>query len=198
MKQILLALLSGLFLLASVPSQADVTLIMIRHGEKPAEGLGQLNCQGLNRALALPDVLLAKFGRPDAVFAPNPGVTATDRGNTYNYIRPLATIEPTAIRLGMPVNTQRGAADLAALQSDLLGPEHSGQLIYVAWEHTLLVQLARNILQQNGGDPGTAPSWDSADFDSIYELRVPTHGKAFLRIDHEGLNGLSELCPGQK
>lgn len=24
----------------------------------------------------------------------------------YSYVRPLATIEPTAIRLGMPVNTQ--------------------------------------------------------------------------------------------
>ena len=28
------------------------TLICIRHGEKPATGLGQLSCQGLNRALA--------------------------------------------------------------------------------------------------------------------------------------------------
>ncbi len=32
------------------------TLVFVRHGEKPAQGYGQLNCQGLNRALALPAV----------------------------------------------------------------------------------------------------------------------------------------------
>jgi hypothetical protein len=30
------------------------TIIFIRHGEKPLSGLGQITCQGLNRALALP------------------------------------------------------------------------------------------------------------------------------------------------
>ena len=48
------------------------TIVLVRHGEKPAEGLGQLNCQGLNRALALPFVIERLFGRPDAVFAPDP------------------------------------------------------------------------------------------------------------------------------
>src|SRR5580692_7372024 len=48
------------------------TIVCIRHGEKPPGGLGQLNCRGLNRALALPDVLLKKFGTPQFIFAPNP------------------------------------------------------------------------------------------------------------------------------
>ena len=48
------------------------TIVLIRHGEKPDEGLGQLNCQGLNRALALPTVIAKTFGRPGAIFAPNP------------------------------------------------------------------------------------------------------------------------------
>ena len=48
------------------------TIVLIRHGEKPVEGLGQLNCQGLNRALALPFVIEKLFGKPDAVFAPDP------------------------------------------------------------------------------------------------------------------------------
>ena len=46
------------------------TIVFVRHGEKPEAGLGQLSCQGLNRALALPAVIRAKFGRPDAIFAP--------------------------------------------------------------------------------------------------------------------------------
>jgi len=54
------------------PPNSDQTIIMIRHGEKPSSHpSGQLNCQGLNRALALPAVL-AKYGRPVAIFAPNP------------------------------------------------------------------------------------------------------------------------------
>lgn len=86
-------------------AQAASELIFIRHGEKPEKGLGQLNCQGLNRALALPKVLLTRYGTPDLLVAPNPGATKQDWGVVYNYVRPLATIEPLAIRLGMPVDT---------------------------------------------------------------------------------------------
>src|ERR1700727_2627529 len=31
---------------------AATTIVLVRHAEKPEDGLGQLNCQGLNRALA--------------------------------------------------------------------------------------------------------------------------------------------------
>ncbi|MDQ2927355.1 MAG: hypothetical protein M3R22_04185 [Pseudomonadota bacterium] len=190
-----------LFLLAAcvaIPARADITIVVIRHGEKPERGLGQLNCQGLNRALALPDVLVAKFGKPDALFAPDPGVTADDLGQPYNYIRPLATIEPTAIRLGRPVNTQWGLANLAPLEDELLSPAHAGQLLVVAWEHSLAVQLARDILSRRGADPASVPDWPRDDFDSIYVLSIPVSGKAAFRLDHEGLDGQSMSCPGQK
>ena len=68
------------------------TIVLVRHGEKPADGLGQLNCQGLNRALALPAVIEKLFGRPDAIFAPDPAQSKEDYGRLYNYVRPLATI----------------------------------------------------------------------------------------------------------
>jgi hypothetical protein len=51
---------------------AAETIVFVRHGEKPEGGLGQLSCQGLNRALALPSVIADSFGRPEAIFAPNP------------------------------------------------------------------------------------------------------------------------------
>jgi hypothetical protein len=57
---------------AEVPGPAVETLVCIRHGEKPPGGLGQLTNRGLNRALALPKVLLGKYGHPQFVFAPNP------------------------------------------------------------------------------------------------------------------------------
>jgi hypothetical protein len=64
------------------------TLVFVRHGEKPAVGYGQLNCQGLNRALALPAVIAAKFGKPDAIYAPDPGQQKDDSGHPYYYINP--------------------------------------------------------------------------------------------------------------
>ena len=86
------------------PTAAE-TIVFLRHGEKPDKEFGQLNCQGLNRALALPRLLISKFGKPDYIFAPAPYRRSVPGGNEFNYVRPLATIEPTAIELGMPVNT---------------------------------------------------------------------------------------------
>src|SRR6266852_9558725 len=55
------------------PSPTNVeTIVFLRHGEKPPGGLGQLTCEGLNRALALPPILISKFGRAEYVFAPDP------------------------------------------------------------------------------------------------------------------------------
>lgn len=192
------ALLGGLVMLAAAtPACADVTLVMIRHGEKPEAGLGQLNCQGFNRALALPDVLLARFGRPAALYAPNPGVATIDFGRSYNYIRPLATIEPTAIRLGLPVDTRWGLNDLDPLEQELLGASHDGQVLFIAWEHNLLVQLARNVMTHRGGDAKTVPDWPRENFDSIYVLRVPPTGVPSFRVEHQGLDGQSKSCPGE-
>ena len=183
---------------AAIPARAEVTLVMIRHGEKPDQGMGQLNCQGLNRALALPDVLVAKFGKPEVLFAPDPGVAAEDFGRSYNYIRPLATIEPTAIRFGLPVNTKWGLGNVAPLEDELLNPAHAGQVLVVAWEHNLVVRIARDIVARRGADPKEVPDWRREDFDSIYVLSIPERGKPSFRIEQEGLNGQSTSCPGQK
>ena len=95
------------------------TLVFVRHGEKPAQGFGQLDCQGLNRSLALPAVIAAKFGKPDAIFAPDPGQQKDDSGHPYYYVRPLATIEPTAIQFQLPVQTPYGFAQIDKLGAAL-------------------------------------------------------------------------------
>ena len=83
------------------------TIVLVRHGEKPDKGLGQLDCQGLNRALALTPVIAKTFGRPSAIFAPDPSRQKQDDGASYDYVRPLATIEPTAIFFRLPVNASQ-------------------------------------------------------------------------------------------
>src|SRR5277367_1013399 len=68
-------------------ADATETIVILRHGEKPAGGYGQLNCQGLNRAMALPRVLGKLFGKPDAVFAPDPSKAVDDPAGRADYVR---------------------------------------------------------------------------------------------------------------
>jgi len=179
---------------------------MVRHGEKPPGGLGQLTCRGLNRALALPSVLIGRFGKPDFIYAPNPSVQVDD-GNpqpTYSYVRPLATIEPTAIRLGMPVNTQIGFLQIAELQQALLQQAYAHSLIFVAWEHLKLYEFAKQMLQSYGTTTAQLPQWPNDDYETIYVFHITRSGnngapRATLEIQKEDLGkALSDVCPGPR
>jgi hypothetical protein len=199
-------LLSGARLLVAMavcaaPLAAQETIVAIRHAEKPAAGLGQLTCRGLNRALALPRVLIGRFGKPDAIYAPDPAVEVNDGSDhLYSYVRPLVTIEPTAIELGMPVNAQIGFTDIAGLQSALTAPANAHALIFVAWEHEMLNRFAKQMLKSYGDDPSLVPNWPNSDYDRIYVFRITRSGskpKLTFKVEHENLNSsLSNACPG--
>ena len=188
---------------ASHSATAGETIVFFRHGEKPSAGLGQLDCQGLNRALQLPKVLANDFGslgKPAAIFAPDPAQQIDDGGKKYYYVRPLATIEPTAIRLGMPVNAQFGYADIDALHKALLGASYQNSLVYVAWEHKKLIELVQDLVKQGGGDPSKLPAWPDTEFDMILVLHVTQNGgaiKVTWEKKAEGLNNLPTSCPSQ-
>jgi hypothetical protein len=186
-----------------IPSGTAVeTVVFLRHGEKPEKEIGQLNCQGLNRALALPRVLASKFGRPDYIFAPAASRLSTIEGGVgYNYIRPLATIEPTAIELGMPVNTDFAYSDINALRSELTAQKYQNALIFVAWEHHQLENVVKQLVAQYQGNPDDVPHWKGKDFDSLYIVRITSRDTAksvSFAQDHEGLSNLSTDCPDAK
>ena len=178
-------------------ARAQQTIVFFRHGEKPASGLGQLTCQGLNRALALPDVLNAKFGKPDFLYAPNPAVKISDPAGSFFYVRPLATIEPTAIRFGLSVNTNYGYSDVAGLESRLIMAEKANTTIFVSWEHAFLVKVVQNIMNHHGGG-AAVPPWTTGDFDALYVVRVDYVGTSItaqFQRDGEGLNNRLTTCP---
>jgi hypothetical protein len=209
MKMLLTTILIGFVVSVRVDGQTNLvfspepsgqtveTIVCVRHGEKPPDGLGQLTCCGLNRALALPDVLLAKYGKPQFVFAPNPTQKVDGHGGYY-YVRPLMTIEPTAIRCGLPVNTQFGYREIKDLENELQKQEYQNAVIFVAWEHGLLDEFVKNLLKTNGGNPTQVPAWPGNDYDTIFLVKI-THSKGgesvAFTIDHEGLNHLSDACP---
>jgi hypothetical protein len=194
----------SLFLLLVVTSaQALETIVAIRHAEKPASSLGQLTCKGLNRALALPKVLIPRYGKPDRIYAPDPGKRIGRLGNlNYSYVRPLMTIEPIAIQLEMPVNALIGFKNLGQLRKELLSPENNNSVIYLAWEHAYLNEFAKRLLKAYRKDPSIVPDWPNDDYDRIYVFRITeSESKEHLMfdVDKQGLNGvLNDKCPGQQ
>ena len=181
----------------SAPTATTETIVFLRHGEKPSGGYGQLTCQGLQRALALPPVLTGRFGAAQAVFAPNPVPQVDDAAGNFDYVRPLATIEPTAIALGLPVHAQIGYTNVAALQNAVLDNAYASATLFVAWEHVTLQAVVQRIM--DAYDSGvTVPAWPSGDFDSLYLVRLTNAGgtiTAQFEHDFEGLNNLPATCP---
>ncbi len=170
-------------------------IVVVRHGEKPQGGLGQLSCKGLNRALSLPKVMIGKFGRPGYIFAPNPSEKVDDA--KYFYVRPLVTIEPTAIYCGLPVNTQFGYLEIEALQNELLEPKYKNSTVFIAWEHGLQDVFAKRMVRHFGGDVTKVPEWSNDEYDMIFVFKIINkngHQEFSFTVDHEGLNGVKDEC----
>ena len=182
---------------AAADAHAEETIVFFRHGEKPAGGYGQLTCQGLNRALALPSVLINRFGKPAYAYAPNPANKITDPAGSFYYVRPLATLEPVAIRAGISVNTNYSYSNIPGLQSVLISPAKANATVFVSWEHDYLVKAVQSIMNTYGGG-AAVPAWISGDYDSLYVVHVTYAANginAWFEIAHEGLNGQSTTCP---
>jgi hypothetical protein len=189
---------------ASSSQTSTETIVVLRHGEKAAGGLGQLNCMGLNRSLALPKVLIGRFGRADAIFSPSPAGQMREGALTrksYSYVRPLATIEPTAIQLGLPVDTQLSFSDIAGLQSAVTAPAYANSTIFIAWEHKYAYDFAREMLRAYRLDRAQVPAWPSGDYETMYVFRITRAAGSgaptmTFAVEQEGLEGsLSSTCP---
>ena len=183
------------------PADGTQTLVFLRHAEKPEGGLGQLNCQGLNRAIDLSTLLPEKFGKADYVFAANPtrNVEEGELDNSYSYIRPLMTISPAAIKLGLPVNIEFSANVTSDLARELLEDKYHNSTIYTAWSHGYLPELINKVAGKALGEKqNITEDWAGNDFDSLYVLTLTWHnGKASLQSHSykQGLDHGKETCP---
>jgi hypothetical protein len=175
------------------------TLVFVRHGEKPKPGLGLLTCKGLNRSLKLPQFFAANFPPPDYIFAPDPSVKVTEihgDGQRYDYVRPILTIGPTAVRMGVPINTQLPFNDPGLLADTLMEPRYHDATIYVAWEHLNIVTFAE-ILLNRFHDESAVPDWPNSDYDKVFVFRIDWSATPALKFDvrSESLDGIGESCP---
>jgi hypothetical protein len=179
-------------------AQAEQTIVFLRHGEKPSGGYGQFTCQGFNRSMALPAVLLAKFGTPTYLYAPNPAFKINDSAGSFYYDRPLATLEPLAVKLTKDIWSKYAYSDITALQKSIIKASRNNTTTFVAWEHLYLQRAVQNIMNQYGGGI-TVPAWPSTDYDSLYVVRLTYRSDgtilATFQHDREGLDGQPTACP---
>ena len=112
------------------------------------------------------------------------------------------TIEPTAIRAGLPVNIEFGSYDIDKLYQALIGKKYHNALIYVAWEHKGIVRLVRLFVKKFNLDM-TIPNWSNTDFNRYYQIVInwnvtKANPKPSLSIVTKELpfkNGFSSQCP---
>ena len=119
-----------------------------------------------------------------------------DAAGSFHYVRPLATLEPTAIRLGLPVNVQYGYNDVAGIAAELTAAKYGSSTVFIAWEHQYLVTIVQELMNRyNSGV--TVPAWTFGDYDSLYVVRLTNTGgtiTAQFTQEHEGLNNLPTSC----
>lgn len=177
----------------------ETTLVVVRHAEKPAAGLGLLTCRGLNRAALLPDYFRQNFPKPDFIFAPDPSVKATEihgDGKRHDYVRPLLTIGPTAVYFQVPIDTQIPFNDPGLLADTLLAKPYLGSTVYVAWEHMNIDLLAKILLRRFDSDT-KVPEWPNSDYDTVFVFRIrgePGNGSIVLDVDQQEFGKIEERC----
>lgn len=185
------------------PKNGTQTLVFLRHAEKPAMGLGQLNCQGLNRALDLAELLPNEFGKADFIFAADPGrhVEEGEGDHSYSYVRPLMTIGPSAIKLGLPVNIDFAANDTSDLAHELMNAKYHDATIYTAWSHGYLPELVNKVAEEASGKKmNLIDDWTGTDFDSLLVMTLEwTNGKASMeyQVVKQNLNDGAATCPNR-
>jgi hypothetical protein len=149
-----LLLTTSLPVLSQLPDSIIRRVVIVRHGEKPGTG-DNLSCEGLNRALALPDVLDSLFGKPDYAYVPK-----IHTGKSTSNARMFQTITPFAVRYNLTVDSKYKETDTAAVAADIL--KKKGTIVLV-WEHGNIPGVARNL-----GIKKKDLHWDGSDFDSIW------------------------------
>jgi hypothetical protein len=165
--------LCGICLPVMAQQAGNVKIIIIRHGEKEATG-DNLNCQGLNRAMELPKVLVSKFGVPSRVFVP-----AINSKKSTGHARMFQTASPLAIKYGLKINSLYDVEDYAGLAAGL--QTQTGTVV-VIWEHKAMDNILKALGVKTHG-----MKWGDDDFDSIWIVTFK-NGKGELTMDKEGLH----------
>ena len=154
-------------------SNDALKIIIIRHGEKPKNG-DNLNCQGLNRAVLLPAVIISKFGIPTFSYVPSLSADSATK-----HARMFQTITPLAVKYNLVINSKFNGKDSAGVVGDIL--KRQG-IVFVVWDHKSILPIVHAF-----GINDVQLKWNDDDFDSIWIISFK-NDRAVLNIDRENIN----------
>jgi len=158
--------------------QQNLTIFIMRHGEKPKDG-DNLSCQGLNRALALPNILANQIGTPDFIYVPELKMAESTR-----HARMFQTITPFAIKYNLNINSQFKTDEFSKIRKNIF--EKNGKVLLV-WSHSEIKKLTKALGVKK------VPDWEDDDFNSLWMIDYK-NGKAQFSIKNLGLQPV-ENCP---
>jgi len=173
---------------SAAPPAPVLRIIILRHGEKPAEG-DNLSCAGFNRALALPAVLNRLMpSPPNLTFVP---VIGTNDQDTTR-VRMLQTVMPYAVQHNLTINSNFMVENTKAFARQL---RRLRGTVLVVWEHHSIVDIASDLGLDNVTD------WPDSDFDSIWTISFSgggARGKAKRPVLAKSRQHIhpSRICPG--
>ncbi len=148
----------------ALSNQAPLTVLIIRHGEKPDDG-DNLSCQGQHRALQLPQVLVDRQWVPNQIVVP-----ALNQGEHTSHSRMYQTATPTAVRFNLAINTDFDAKD-EKKAAQYVQSQHG--VVLMVWSHAEIPKLTKALGVHD------VPKWPDADFDSVWRVDV-AEGQATL------------------
>ena len=138
----------------SLPDSIQLRVVIIRHGEKPEKGLN-LTCQGFNRSLELPKVIVSQFGVPNFTYVP-----LIKNGKSANAIRMFQTIVPLAVKYDLVINSVFDENDSTDIAADILKKKGT---VLVVWNSHDIPSMVRSL-----GVKEKVLKWKEPDFDSIW------------------------------
>jgi hypothetical protein len=153
------------------PNMVGVTILIVRHAEKPASG-PELSPVGSARAAAYAHYFNPFNGGPGGPFTPNMLIASRD---TSKSDRPELTLKPLSTAIGLPIDTHFANHEEKALAEALRSTPH-GKRILIAWHHGHIAKLIHAL----GGDsnlilPGG--NWPGSVYDWVVELSYDSNGR---------------------
>ncbi|MBL7727547.1 MAG: hypothetical protein JNM68_07680 [Dinghuibacter sp.] len=162
---LLSVLITGSAVAQDTVSATRLTVVIVRHGEKPPKG-DNLSCQGFNRSKLLPPVLYkACGGAPGHTYVPT-----MSTGKKTGSVRMFQTVTPFAVQYNLTINSKYAETDTVKVTQDVMT---KNGVVLMVWEHTNIPGLARNF-----GITGEDLTWKGTDFDSMWIISFPTGGGA--------------------
>lgn len=155
---------------AQPDSLANVTVLIIRHAEKPELG-SALTTQGFARAQAYASYFHPFYFEGNSIEIKSL-FAASDQKKS---MRPRLTLEPLSRATGIKLNTEFSSDDGRPLVQALRSSSHP-QPVLIAWRHGHIPQL----LQSFGADPETLlpqGKWQDDVYDLVIVLHFDGHGK---------------------